>query len=91
MMCGQFSFAHKGELHACLLGRAMFCLCILDILEKVLYFQKPCSGMQPVGNYNKIQWFVYPSYSQEFLLTFYFDLVGMRVIKTVQQMRDNVQ
>lgn len=66
----------------------MFCLCILDILEKRFFFQKPCSGMQPVGNYNKIQWFVYPPYSQESLLTFYFDLVDIR---TVQQMRDNVQ
>lgn len=47
--------------------------------------------MQPVGNYNKIQWFVYPPHSQESLLTFYFDLVDARVIKTVQQMRDNVQ
>lgn len=37
--------------------------------------------MQPVGNYNKIQWFVYPSYSQECVLTFYFDLAGMRVLK----------
>lgn len=47
--------------------------------------------MQPVGNYNKMQWFVYPSHSQESLLTFYFDLVDVRVIKSVQQMRDNVQ
>ena len=30
---------------------AMFCL--WDILEKLLHFQKPCSGMWPVGNYNK--------------------------------------
>lgn len=37
------------------------CLCILDILEKLLYVQKSFSGMQAVGNYNKIQWFVYPS------------------------------
>lgn len=29
----------------------MFCL--WDILEKLLHFQKPCSGMWPVGNYNK--------------------------------------
>lgn len=47
--------------------------------------------MQPVGNYNKILWIVYPFYSYESLLTFYFDLVGMQVIKAVQQMKDNVQ
>lgn len=70
----------------------MFCLCIIDILENLFlfYFHKPCSGMQPVGNHNQMQWFVYRSYSQESLLTFYFDLVDIKVIKTVQQMRDNV-
>lgn len=55
----------------------MFCFCRyldFDISEKLEYFQKPCSGMWSVGNYNKIQWFVKTSYSQKKApVTFYFD------------------
>jgi len=47
--------------------------------------------MQPVEILIKHSGFVYPSYSPESLLTFDFDLVHIKVIKTVQQMRDNVQ
>lgn len=59
--------------------------------KKHCIFLKLCSGMRSEGNYNKTLWFVYPFYSHESILTCYFDLVDVKVIKLVQQIRDNVQ